>query len=627
MAFGRSEKFKLDGTAPLRRQQGESPKHHARFIRWKTAGYPSFLDFSETEEVAEDSIRRYSVTYKWEQRRTLEEDRKQLTYGEQLYGNKTATKVISDLAPPPPPPIRRGLHRFALEYAHLICPGFEIDSLVDIMLTELEDLVEGAAGGRLMINPPPRSSKTTCAILALCYSLLRYPDRGHILISSNGRLASMNSQRMKTLFEYACPEGYGIRKDTKSKIAWAPDWEGGREQVAASRGAALLGYTGHLVLVDDIVGNIAECESVETMETAMRTIGVDIQTRLTKDKAKKAAGLCLIAQRLGPSDPTARLIDRDKAKEKAGDRVVPWRVVASPFLNPSKGREAEILSDYPDSWNVIQPKYGEEGQPVSSRFTREFADSLQAQMPPNDWAAMYELNCSVDVGYCSWRRNYLVPISVDDIQCHGSFIALDLNLSGDKGSDTSALVAAGVQDGKVVILGVHALGGYVEDALPQILDYADRYNAMGIGVEKAAGGHHILRSLNNNVSGKTFNVYPLSHEGRSKRARQQKILGLAANSKILIRDDIPLIEVVHQQQRSIALDRKRDPDDYADALNYAVDWINTHWISSGFAPGDVRWAGGSGGSPGITEATWGRGSSAGFMRPSIDGGQFFQPWN
>ena len=157
--------------------------------------------------------------------------------------------------------------------------------------------------------------------------------------------------------------------------------------------------------------------------------------------------------------------------------------------------------------------------------------------------------------------------------------------------------------------------GHVEDALPQVLDYADKYNCHTLGVEKAAGGHYILRSLGNNVAGRTFNVVPLSHEGRSKRNRQAKILGLAASGKVLIRSDVPLIETLHQQQRSMALDKKRDRDDYADACNYAIDWVNSHWLSSGFTPGDVRWQGGSEGVPGVTEVTWGRGTHA--RRPSL----------
>ena len=82
---------------------------------------------------------------------------------------------------------------------------------------------------------------------------------------------------------------------------------------------------------------------------------------------------------------------------------------------------------------------------------------------------------------------------------------------------------------------------------------------------------YIVDAARNNVAGRSFNVVPLSHEGRSKRNRHAKILGLAASGKVLIRADIPLIETLHQQQRSIALDKKRDRDDYADACNYAID--------------------------------------------------------
>lgn len=621
--------FYLDESAPFRRQTGEPEKQHTRILRWKELGFPPIDTLQAEFEMSLRSINVMAKAYQWEKRRDLQLARAGKTMGQQLYGEpqrpKKKAMTSADETPPPPPPIPRGLHNFALKYGEVISPGFVIDEVVDAMLKELEAIIEGDAGGRLMINPPPRHSKTTCAILALCYSLLRYSDRGHILISANGRLATMNCALMRTLFEYAAPDGYKIKSDQKSKLAWSPNWEGARIQLAASRGGALLGYTGHFVCLDDILGNIAECESVDIMDTAMRTIGVDIMTRLTKDKAGKGQGLIMIAQRLGPNDTTARMIDRDKGRERAGDKVVPWTVLASPLLNPTNDELIRIRDSYPDSWLVKFPKFGTPGEPVSHRFTKEFAEELEAQMPPADFAAMYKLDCSVDVGYCSWRRTYLQPIANEDIKCRGSFIAIDMNLSGEKGSDTSALVAVGAQDGKAIILGIHEIAGHVEDALPQILDYADRYNCHTIGVEKAAGGHFVLRSLNNNVAGRTFNVVALSHEGRSKRNRQSKILGIAANGKVMIRDDIRLIDVLHEQQRSIALDRRKDRDDFADACNYALDWVNTHWLSSGFAPGDVRWAGGSNGVAGVTECVWGRGSHS-LAKPvvGIDGVQRYQ---
>ena len=79
-------------------------------------------------------------------------------------------------------------------------------------------------------------------------------------------------------------------------------------------------------------------------------------------------------------------------------------------------------------------------------------------------------------------------------------LAIDMSLAG---GDDSALVAVGVQDGAAVIVGLHVLKGEVDEALPQIVEFAERYNAHTIGVEKAAYGHHILKSLNNTIGGKS----------------------------------------------------------------------------------------------------------------------------
>ena len=191
------ESFKLNIKTPSERQWGETALQHERFTKWVEAGFPPFEDIAEPLGISASSVGRYARFAEWERRRDLIIARQE--------------KLLAKANPddgllPPPEPIARGLHAFALRYAETIAPGFEIDAVVDVILSELEAWVEGDAGGRLMLNPPPRHSKTTCAILALCYSLLRYPDRGHIIISANGRLSSITSQKFKTLFIAACPE-------------------------------------------------------------------------------------------------------------------------------------------------------------------------------------------------------------------------------------------------------------------------------------------------------------------------------------------------------------------------------------------------------------------------------------
>lgn len=167
-----------------------------------------------------------------------------------------------------------------------------------------------------------------------------------------------------------------------------------------------------------------------------------------------------------------------------------------------------------------------------------------------------------------------------------------------------------------MIVGLHVLKGEVDEALPQIVEFAERYNAHTIGVERAAYGHHILRSLNNTIGGKSFNVTALSHEGRSKKARQAKILGLGANGKVYAVKGLDLLPMLQKQMRDIALDKKKARDDLADACVYALNFVFERWIRSGFTPGDVRWGGHAGDVPGSTQCVWGRGSHA-LLKPQL----------
>jgi len=626
--------FKLDSSTPLRKQVGERDSAYKLFLRWKELGWCSDEELAaDNGKVSWETVRRYRVGFKWAERRGLYLARQQQPLGERMYGQANARKKSTakplrkadgEVVLPPPPPIKRGLHAFALQWGYLICPGWESDPLVDLMLTHLEELVEGDSGGRLLINPPPRSSKTTCCILALCYSLLRYPDRGHALISANGRLASMNNQSLRTLFEHAVPEGYGIDKGTKSKLAWKPNWQGAREQLALSRGGAMLGYTVHLGILDDLCGQVSDIESPEIMAATMRTMGTDITTRLTKDKAGKGAAMAIVAQRLGPTDPTAELINRARGHERDGLPTTPYKVIASPFLNPSPERAAEIVGDYPNSWQVFQPSYGIEGDPVSHRFDRAFADRLQAELPPNDFAAMYLLDCSRKVGFCAWKPSYIREIEEDDARVQATMMAIDFGLT--EGGDRSALTVVGTMDGHVVILGLHFLQGQIEDMFSQVVDYAKRYNVHTVGIENAAAGDFIFRGLNSNIGDRHFNVVKLSHGGKNKAIRQSAMLGWAANGKLLAVKGLAEMQTLQEQMRVIATHagKGKKADDLADSCVHACNWAWEHWVKSGFSATGVSWQGGAGDS-GVTTCSWGYGAPQ--KRSGLDGVSRYIVWD
>lgn len=518
--------------------------------------------------------------------------------------------------PPPPKPIAKGLHAFAERYGSLICPGFVIDEIADVMLRALEEWVEGKTQ-RLLLNPPPRSSKTVCAVLALAYSLLRFPLRAQILLSANQRLAVISNTMLKDVVVAALPDGYELSADTKSKLGWKIGCQGAGIQIALSRGASLLGYTGHRILADDLLGQVNEADKPDLMQTVMRTLQVDVMTRLTKDPYGQEPGLAITAQRLGPNDPTGQLIAKERIAESEGLRTTPFTVVACPFLAPTMERKGEIVGSYPNDWRVLQPAYGEPGTPVSSRFTPEFAANLKAQLPPQDWAALYELDVTQDAGWCAWKESYISLIPADEVDIEGTFIAIDMSLTG---GDDSALVAAGVQDGRVIIVGLHILPSDVDQALPAIVALAERYGCHTLGIEKAAAGHQVLKSLNNTIGGRTWRVVPLSHEGRNKKARQAKILGLGANHKIWAVEGLELLPVLQAQMKSVALGKKKAKDDLADAAVYAISWINDRWIKSGFIPTSATWSCGADGQAGVAPVIWGRGTHT-HLKPrlGIDG--------
>ncbi|AII49777.1 hypothetical protein KR52_11585 [Synechococcus sp. KORDI-52] len=194
-------------------------------------------------------------------------------------------------------------------------------------------------------------------------------------------------------------------------------------------------------------------------------------------------GICITAQRLGPEDPTGWLIAQEKIAEAEGLRTTPWTVVACPFLPPTEERNVEIVASHSNSWRVKQPQYGEPGTPVSHRFPPEFAASLQAQMPPQDFAAMYCLDVTQDAGYCAWKTSFIKEIDLEKVAIKGTMIAIDMSLDG---GDDSALVAVGMQNQAVVIVGLYFLKGDVDEALLQIVEFAEPFNAHTFGVEKAA---------------------------------------------------------------------------------------------------------------------------------------------
>ena len=166
--FGRQkrlrEMFEVDPTRPLEQQENETDRMYAYFQIFLANPGLTLKELEPLMGVSYASVSRYRDNFQWNQRIKLA---KLAEIDTAKREGCLVDRAVTSKLPPPPPPIVKGLKVFALQYGPLIAPGFELDAIVDVMLTELEAWVEGKFGGRLLMNPPPRSSKTVCAILAL----------------------------------------------------------------------------------------------------------------------------------------------------------------------------------------------------------------------------------------------------------------------------------------------------------------------------------------------------------------------------------------------------------------------------------------------------------------------------
>ena len=131
-------------------------------------------------------------------------------------------KLAEAKLPAPPEPIERGLIQFALEYLPAIAPDFQLDSLMEMFLTELEHWVEGNTTSCRSAPPEERQELGGMCSHGLQLSPLSHqaPDPDLCV----GRLSAIANQRLRTLIEIALPEGFELAKDSRSKLAFSGNW-------------------------------------------------------------------------------------------------------------------------------------------------------------------------------------------------------------------------------------------------------------------------------------------------------------------------------------------------------------------------------------------------------------------
>lgn len=488
-------------------------------------------------------------------------------------------------------------------------PRFEWDAAALLMAEEIEKAVHGRAA-RLMLVPAPRTGKSLLMCLGFVYSLLSYPDRPQILVSASQRLAQNHSKKILQIFKAS---GGKLHPKSKSVAEWQPAWRHGATQAIIGRSTSCLGLGAAVLWLDDVVGSRTASMSVNVMADVVEAYGSDWISRLQKDASGKGESVVLVNQRLSSSDLAAVLINR--AKRGKGS---PWTVVDIPIVHPDN--PVDIVSRYPDHWKVRQLR-GEPGTPTSSRIDMKTVEERQAAMSPAAFKALFLGDTSDDTELCPYKEGYLREIPMADLSPGSICLALDAAITGSGDGSGYAVVASGLYEcrGKAIILEAGELQGAVDQLIPAIVELVKKYKVSSVAVEKAGGGHFLMKDLNHGLSNFGVNVEAVSHGGRNKFSRLEQHLGSMALGQVLVPQGAEWLPLLHQQMKAIATRQERARDDVADATCYGLEVVS-RWIRGGFTLGTATW-----GRASFTEkplcATWGYAGKA----YSKDEGQFETP--
>lgn len=176
---------------------------------------------------------------------------------------------------------------------------------------------------RLMVFIPPRHGKSyLCSRLFPAWYLINNPDKRIILCSYGASLAQNFSRRAREIVREYGPwlGGISLADDSKAADQWnIKRHEGGL--IAAGVGGPITGHGGDIVLVDDVIKNIAEANSQTYREAIWEWYQSTLRTRL-----EPGAGLGIIMTRWHHDDLAGRIL---KEMESGGEH---WEVLRLPAL-------------------------------------------------------------------------------------------------------------------------------------------------------------------------------------------------------------------------------------------------------------------------------------------------------
>lgn len=200
-------------------------------------------------------------------------------------------------------------------------PGWALEALCD----HLEAVTLGQIP-RLLINFPPRCSKTTIA--SVCWPAWTWarsskynsywsgPQVKFLCASYNAFLSLDNANKMRRLLESPFYQGiwggkFGLREDENTKSAFANTLGGARK--STSVGGSLLGVGGDILVVDDPHNTETE-KVVETDADRLKVTSWWRELSGTRLNDPRRSSIVVVMQRLHEGDLSGVILDEDEGE-------------------------------------------------------------------------------------------------------------------------------------------------------------------------------------------------------------------------------------------------------------------------------------------------------------------------
>jgi predicted phage terminase large subunit-like protein len=446
------------------------------------------------------------------------------------------------------------------EYLYpLLHPKRPVDAVwyIHAMSEAIMSLSRGETN-RLIINAPPRSSKTNlCTIFNIGFILGKDPSAEIMLLTYGEELTRvlasnvhhlMRHPAYMRLFPHTRCVGTGSQGQALRTSA------GGKVHFTSIQGT-MTGLGADWIILDDPL-QAAHRRSDKRSDNLETTFREALSTRLNNPSTGK---ILLIQQRIAPSDLCGRLTEQDDH---------PWTVLALPaeFMAPATyplGRfggthEAQI-------GDLLIPDH----------LTRDVLKAKRLEMGEAAYAAqylqapIYEENNPIEFDKLAFLKGEDIA---DELE-HALIVqSWDTALTANANSDYSAVTTwARLPSQKFVLLHAKQIKLSSDKLVDAIIQHAQAWSAKHVLVEHANHARDLIRDLQKRANGRVH-IKGVPHQNLSKEARLDLVLYLINAGRVRLLEEEKSLDLLLHQLRQFPNGKY---DDLVDSFTQALRVLPT----------------------------------------------------